>query len=167
MGGTSTDNHEESQNESEPRFIPHFMSWKTALDNGEKNQTYNTPSISTLFFLHEQMKEMEALGFNKVLELANLKAEHVYGWAEEKPYLSCYVEEKIYRSNAVATIDVDSKVDVSGIIKALEEEKVVYGIDAYRKLGRNQFRIALFHNISLEDLKKLTSLLSALIEENL
>ena len=159
--------HEESQNESEPRFIPHFMSWKTALDNGEKNQTYNTPSISTLFFLHEQMKEMEALGFNKVLELANLKAEHVYGWAEEKPYLSCYVEEKIYRSNAVATIDVDSKVDVSGIIKALEEEKVVYGIDAYRKLGRNQFRIALFHNISLEDLKKLTSLLSALIEESL
>ena len=45
------------------------------------------------------MKEMESLGF--VLELANLKAEHVYGWAEEKPYLSCYVDNKTYRSNAV------------------------------------------------------------------
>jgi phosphoserine aminotransferase len=37
-------------------------------------------------------------------------------------------------------------------------------IDAYRKLGRNQLRIAMFHNIRLEDLEKLTKIISLAIE---
>ena len=62
--------------------------------------------------------------------------------------------------------DVDEKVDVTALLKSLEKEKVVYGIEPYRKLGRNQFRIGLFHNVSLSDIKKLTSLLSGLIEQS-
>jgi phosphoserine aminotransferase len=68
---------------------------------------------------------------------------------------------------AVATIDVDAKVNVDDVIKHLEKKKVVYGIDGYRKLGRNQFRISLFHNITFDDLNKLTQLLSKMIESKL
>ena len=158
--------NEGAQQEENPRFIPPIMNWKTALDNGEKHQTYNTPSISTLFFLHEQVKEMAELGFRRVLEMAKKKSEHVYHWAEDKDYLEPFIKDEKFRSIAVATIDVNEKIDVTALLKSLEKEKVVYGIEPYRKLGRNQFRIGLFHNVSLNDIKKLTSLLSGIIEES-
>lgn len=146
------------------RYVPDIMNWKHAITNSEGNQTYNTPALATLFFLNEQVKRMNALGYKEVQALAQKKADLLYGWAETKPYLSCYIEEKQFRSVAVATIDVDKKVNVDDIVSFLEKKKLVYGIDGYRKLGRNQFRISMFHNISYEDLVKLTNLLSMLIE---
>lgn len=157
----------EKLNEDKSRYVPGIMNWKVCLDNSDKNQTYNTPSISTLFFLNEQVKLMNKDGYASIQEQARKKADLVYGWAEEKPYLSCFIEEPQYRSVAVATIDVDDKIDVGALLKNLEKEKIVYGIDAYRKLGRNQFRIGLFHNIKYEDLEKLTKLLSNAIESEL
>ncbi len=149
------------------RYVPDIMNWTNAITNGESNQTYNTPALATLFFMNEQLKVMNLLGYEEVQKLAQRKADLLYGWAESKPYLSCYIEEKEFRSIAVATIDVDSKVNVDDVIKFLEKKKVVYGIDGYRKLGRNQFRISMFHNISYSDLEKLTGLLSAMIESKL
>lgn len=146
------------------RYIPVIMDWKLAIDNSIKNQTYNTPSISNLFFVNEQVKRMNTLGETKVLEMAEKKAQHVYNWAQEKDYLSCFVQDDKFRSRAVATIDVDDKIAVGDLTTRLRELKAVYDIDAYRKLGRNQFRISLFHNISLEDLQKLTSIISLAIE---
>jgi phosphoserine aminotransferase len=152
----------------ENRYVPEIMNWNLAIDNSSKNQTYNTPALSTIFFLNEQVKRMNQFGgYEKVKAYAEEKASHVYSWAEEKPYLSPFVQQKEFRSNAVATIDVDEKIDVSALISCLEKSGAVYGIDAYRKLGRNQFRIALFHNIILEDVKKLTGLLSKAIEAEL
>ncbi len=146
------------------RYIPEIMSWKYCLENSDKNQTYNTPAISTMFFLNEQVKKMNELGYAKVQELAQKKADLLYNWAESKPYLSPYIQEAKYRSNAVATIDVDEKLPVDDLINRLEKLKLVYGIDGYRKLGRNQFRISLFHNISYADLEKLTQILSLALE---
>lgn len=152
----------------EERYIPEIMNWNLAIDNSLKNQTYNTPALSTIFFLNEQIKLMNEFGgYEKVIRHAEEKAAHIYTWAEEKPYLSPFVQQKEFRSNAVATIDVDEKIDVSALISALGKAGAVYGIDSYRKLGRNQFRIALFHNIKLSDLKKLTGLLSKAIESEL
>lgn len=150
---------------STDRYIPPIMNWKTAIDNSVKNQTYNTPSISTVFFLNEQVKLMNKLGYDKVQELAKEKADYIYSWANEKEYLSPYVGEESARSWAVATIDVDDKYPAGDLIKVLEEQKAVYGIDAYRKLGKNQFRIALFHNISFDDLKKLTEIIDLAFKE--
>lgn len=149
------------------RYVPDIMNWNNAISNSEQNQTYNTPALATLFMMNEQIKQMNLLGYKKVQELAQKKADLVYGWAESKPYLSPFIEEKEFRSVAVATIDVDSKVNVDDVIKFLEKKKVVYGIDGYRKLGRNQFRISMFHNISYNDLEKLTGLLSMMIESKL
>ncbi len=150
--------------EDKTRYVPPIMNWKTAITNSDKNQTYNTPSVATLFFLNKQVAAMNALGYDKVQEMAKKKADLVYGWAQEKPYLSCFIKDEQYRSQAVATIDVDESLPVEPLINLLAEKKIAYGIDAYRKLGRNQFRIALFHNISYEDLDKLLKILSMALE---
>jgi phosphoserine aminotransferase len=99
-----------------------------------------------------------------VCALAQKKANLLYGWAEQKPYLSPYIKEAKYRSHAVATIDVDDAVSVDDLIKKLREQKVAYDVDAYRKLGRNQFRISMFHNITYQNLEKLTQAISYAIE---
>ncbi|MBT3584376.1 MAG: phosphoserine transaminase [Halobacteriovoraceae bacterium] len=149
------------------RYVPPIMNWKTAITNSEKNQTYNTPALATLFFLNEQVKLMNKEGYASIQKQAREKADLIYGWAEKCEYLSPYITESSHRSVAVATIDVDDKVDVGGLLKRLADQKAVYNIDSYRKLGRNQFRIGMFHNIKREDLEKLTQILSGAIESTL
>lgn len=147
------------------RYIPGIMSFDTAISNGLKNQTYNTPSISTLFFANEQVKLMNEFGgYTKACEYAEQKAKLLYNWAEEKDYLSCYVSEDRFRSRAVATINLDEKYNASEVIAAFTKEGSANGIDSYRKLGKNQFRISLFHNVKIEDLEKLTKMISLAIE---
>ncbi|MEI8345921.1 MAG: aminotransferase class V-fold PLP-dependent enzyme [Pseudomonadota bacterium] len=150
--------------EDKSRYIPPIMSWKHAMENSEKNQTYNTPAIAPIFFMNEQIKIMNAMGYDGVVELAKKKAKLMYDWAQSKPYLKPFIAEPRYRSIAVATIDVDDKYKMDDLVKVLEKNKVVYGIDAYRNLNRNQLRVSLFHNIKFEDLEKLTKLVSAAIE---
>ena len=52
-----------------------------------------------------------------------------------------------------------------GIIDVLERERLVYNIGPYRKLGRNQFRISVFHSITIEDVRRLTKMLSFIVEK--
>jgi phosphoserine aminotransferase len=153
--------------EDKSRYIPEIMNWKQAIENSDKDQTYNTPAIVTLYMLSRQLEEMNKIGYQKVIDGANHKAKIIYDWAAEKSYLSPFVAEAKYRSNAVATIDVDAKVDVNELLSFLEKKKWVYGIDSYRKLERNQFRISLFHNIATEDVEKLTKLISFYIEKTI
>ena len=149
------------------RFIPPIMDWSHAIDNSSKNQTYNTPALSTIFLFNEQVKKMNLLGYSKVVEMAQKKSDLLYGWAEKNSYLSVYVKEKKYRSICVGCVDVIDKVLVDDLLKKLRTEKAVLDIDGYRKLGRNQFRISMFHNITIEDMDKLTRLLSKAIESQL
>lgn len=149
---------------SSDRYIPEIMSFKQMIDNSRKNQTYNTPSVSTLFFLNEQIKKMNELGEETVFKMAKEKAEHVYSWADSKSYLSCYIQEEKFRSLSVATIDVDDKYSAADLSKVLREQNVALDIDSYRKLGRNQFRISLFHNITLNDIQKLTKIIDQAVE---
>ncbi len=145
------------------RYLPVIMSWKLAIENSQKHQTYNTPGVAGLFLVQQQLKKMQSLGFKKVCLQGKEKADLVYQWAESKDYLSCFVDSES-RSQTVATIDVDSNIPVDDILKNLREQNIVYDIDAYRKLGRNQFRIGMFHNIEKSELEKLTQLLSFIIE---
>lgn len=148
-----------------PRYIPEIMNWSLAIDNSLKDQTYNTPAIATLFLLNEQVKEMNKIGYEKVKKMAGEKADLVYRWAEEKPYLNPFVADPQYRSSTVATIDIDEKIPVDDLLKSFRRLGWVYDIDGYRKLGRNQVRIGLFHNVKKEDVEKLTQLISFAIEE--
>ncbi|HLW56564.1 MAG TPA: aminotransferase class V-fold PLP-dependent enzyme [Bacteriovoracaceae bacterium] len=148
------------------RFIPIALNLKTAIEYSRLHQTYNTPSLSSLFYLNEQIKAMNELGEDEVIRLAQEKADFIYSWAKEKEYLSCYVKDEGVRSISVATIDVDEKYPMTELTRRLRELGIVYDIEAYRKLERNQLRIALFHNVSLEDLKKLTQIISLAIEHS-
>jgi phosphoserine aminotransferase len=148
------------------RFIPETMKWNNAIENSRNNQTYNTPAISTIFFLNEQVKLMNTLGEDKVIEMAKEKASLLYNWATEKSYLSPFVKNKEFRSQAVATIDIDEKFNVDDLTKVLREQNVAIDIDGYRKLGRNQMRISMFHNVSYENLEKLTRIITLAIESN-
>lgn len=146
------------------RYVPECMKWSHAIENSRLNQTYNTPAIATIFLMNEQVKLMNTLGEEKVIAEAKRKAQLLYTWAAEKPYLSAYVKEEKFRSESVATIDVDNKYRVEDLTKVLRAQNVAIDIDAYRRLNRNQFRIALFHNVSYENLEKLTKIISLAIE---
>lgn len=146
------------------RFIPESLKLTHAIENSRQNQTYNTPSISTIFFLNEQVKLMNKLGEESVIREAKRKAQLMYNWADEKPYLSAFIKEKKFRSDAVITIDIDEKYPVDELTAILRAHNVAVDIDGYRKLGRNQLRIALFHNVTYENLEKLTKIISLAIE---
>lgn len=147
------------------RYVPGIMNWKQAIDNARLNQTYNTPAIISIWLLKEQVNKMLADGgYDFAQKEARKKADLLYKWAEEKAYLSCYIKEAKFRSTAVCTIDIDEKYDVSPLLEKLTKQNIVHGIEAYRNLGRNQFRISIFHNVKYDDLVKLTKLLSAAIE---
>jgi phosphoserine aminotransferase len=145
-------------------YIPQIMNWKSAIDNSLKNQTYNTPSISNLFLINEQLKAMNKLGEDAIYEQSKVKANFVYEWAKSKEYLSCFVASAEDRSLVVATIDVDEKYPVTELLDKLREKRIVYDIEGYRKLERNQLRISLFQNVTLENLTKLTKIISLAIE---
>jgi phosphoserine aminotransferase len=150
--------------EDKSRYVPEILKWPLAIENSRQHQTYNTPSISTIFLLNEQIKLMNKLGEEKVIEEAQRKAKLLYSWAEEKPYLSPYIKKPEFRSTTVATIDIDEKYKVDDLTKILRKSNIAYDIDAYRKLGRNQLRISMFHNVSYENLEKLTKIISLAIE---
>ena len=148
------------------RYIPEIMNWKYAIKNGQDFQTYNTPSITNLFYVNEQLKILNSLGEDKVVELARRKATFIYKWAESKEYLSPYVSEERFRSISVATINIDEKYSAIDLTEKLRELNVAYDIEGYRKLEQNQLRISLFHNVDYEDLVKLTEIISYAIESN-
>lgn len=146
------------------RFVPESMRWKLAIENSRGNQTYNTPALATLFLFNEQVKLLNALGEAKVTALALEKAKLLYDWAASKPYLSAYVQEPRFRSQVSVTVDVDERYSVDDLAKRLKQEGAALDIEGYRKLGRNQLRIAIFHNVGLRDLEKLTQIISLAIE---
>jgi phosphoserine aminotransferase len=154
-------NEIESQSD---RYIPEIMSFKNALSNGDKYQTYNTPSVTSLFLLNEQIKLMNDLGEKEVIRQANEKLSLITDWIDKNDYLTFYVQKKSFRSNCVATINVNNKYSVSDLASRLRDLNVAYDIESYRKLGENQLRISLFHNVKIEDLEKLTKIVSLAIE---
>ncbi len=145
-------------------YRPEIMNWKYAIEKSMLHQTYNTPAISTIFLLNEQLKLMNALGEAKVIAMAQAKLDHITEWVNSKSYLQFFVTDEKFRSLAVATINVDEKYPTFELSKRLRELGAVYDIDAYRKLGKNQFRISLFHNVTLDNLQKLTQIISLAIE---
>jgi phosphoserine aminotransferase len=65
------------------------------------------------------------------------------------------VQEKALRSQVIGTIDFDESIDANVIAKVLRANGIV-DTDPYRKLGRNQLRVAMFPAVDPEDVRKLT-----------
>ncbi len=147
------------------RWIPASLDLEIALDNSRKDQTYNTPALATLFLAVHQMEwinQYGGLGFSAKRSAAS--AEIVYGWAEASGYATPYVVDPTLRSNVVATIDLDDSVDAATVSTVLRANGIV-DTESYRKLGRNQLRIACFPAIDSDDVAQLTRCIDHVVAE--
>jgi phosphoserine aminotransferase len=77
---------------------------------------------------------------------------------------SPFVAKPDERSQVVATIDLDERVDAPAVSKILRANGIV-DTDSYRKLGRNQLRIGMFPAIEPSDIATLTRAIDHIIGE--
>ncbi|MFI9010432.1 phosphoserine transaminase [Actinosynnema sp. NPDC053489] len=138
------------------RWVPEFLSLTTALDNSTKDQTYNTPSLATLFLLDNQIQWILGNGgLQWAVERTADSSSRLYSWAESTSYTTPYVADPAHRSQVVGTIDFDDSVDAAAVAKVLRANGVV-DVEPYRKLGRNQLRVAMFPAVEPTDVSTLT-----------
>ncbi|MER5491320.1 phosphoserine transaminase [Streptomyces sp. NPDC002490] len=147
------------------RHIPEFFSLPTAIDNSRKNQTYNTPALATLFLLAEQLDWINGQGgLDWAVRRTATSARNLYGWAEASKYADPFVADPAQRSAVIGTIDFADEVDASAVAKALRANGIV-DTEPYRKLGRNQLRVAMFPAIDPADVEALTHCIDYVIEQ--
>lgn len=148
------------------RHIPEFFSLPTAIDNSLKNQTYNTPALSTLFLLNEQLEWINGQGgLDWAVRRTAASSRTLYGWAEASPYATPFVTDPAKRSQVIGTIDFDDEVDAAAVAKALRANGIV-DTEPYRKLGRNQLRVAMFPAIDPADVEALTACVDYVITKD-
>jgi phosphoserine aminotransferase len=146
------------------RHVPAFFDLPTAIDNSAKNQTYNTPSVATLFLMAEQLDWMNAQGgLAGMVERTTASSDALYGWAEKTSYTTPYVADPSHRSLVIGTVDFDDAIDAAAIAKVLRANGIV-DTEPYRKLGRNQLRIAMYPAIDPSDVERLTACIDHVVE---
>ncbi len=138
------------------RWVPDFFSLPTAIDNSLKNQTYNTPAVATLALMKNQLEWMNGNGGLEFTTARTLDSStRLYTWAEQTSYTTPYVAEPAARSQVVGTIDFDDAIDAAAVATVLRAHGIV-DVEPYRKLGRNQLRVAMFPAVDPDDVSKLT-----------
>ena len=146
------------------RYIPDFLSLQVAIDNSAKQQTYNTPSVATLLMLTEQIGWMLAQGgLDWTVARTADSSSRLYTWAEKSAYATPFVADPAYRSQVVGTIDFADTVDAAAVAAALRANGIV-DTEPYRKLGRNQLRIAMFPAVDPADVEALTACIDYVVE---
>ncbi|MDQ3681303.1 MAG: phosphoserine transaminase [Actinomycetota bacterium] len=146
------------------RWVPAFLDLRIAITNSRLDQTYNTPALATLFLLADQLEWMLAGGgLEWAASRCDRSAEHLYGWAESSAYASPFVAKPDERSPVVGTIDLDSAVDARRVCQVLRSNGIV-DTEPYRKLGRNQLRVAMFPAVEPDDVAALTASVDHVVE---
>lgn len=139
------------------RYIPEFLSLKNAVDNSRLEQTLNTPAVATLVMMENQIDWINAEGGIGWADARTKQSSQLlYSWAESVEYATPFVSNPDHRSQVVVTIDFTDDIDASRIAKVLRANGVV-DTEPYRKLGRNQLRVATFTAIDPNDVAALIS----------
>ncbi|GAC1367520.1 MAG: phosphoserine transaminase [Actinomycetota bacterium] len=139
------------------RYIPSILSLAVALENSRLNQTYNTPALASLLFLADTIEWLLASGgLEWAASRCDASAGILYSWAETSEYATPFVTDPAQRSHTVATIDFTQEVDAAAVAATLRANGIL-DTEPYRKLARNQLRIAVFPAISPEDVYRLTA----------
>ena len=146
------------------RWIPNFLSLTTALANSRLQQTLNTPAIATLVMLAEQIDWMLAQGGLAWATARTAESSaHLYGWAEARDWATPFVTDPAARSQVVGTIDLDASIDAAAVCAVLRRNGVV-DVEPYRKLGRNQVRVAMFPAVDPADVRALTACIDHVVD---
>jgi phosphoserine aminotransferase len=146
------------------RWVPDFLSLPIAVENSLKNQTYNTPAIGTLILLAEQLDWMLSNGgLDWAVKRTADSSQRLYSWAESSSFATPFVADPEQRSAVVGTIDFSDDVDAAAVAKVLRANGIV-DTEPYRKLGRNQLRIAMFTAVEPDDVTALTQCVDWVVE---
>ena len=147
----------EARATAKDRWVPPFVDLAAALENSRLDQTVNTPALATLVMADAQVTWMcHNGGLEWAANRCDTSAAHLYGWADAHEKAAPFVSEPGQRSPVVATIDFDESVDASAVAAVLRANGIV-DTEPYRKLGRNQLRIAMFPAIDPDDVRALTA----------
>ncbi|MGB9378356.1 MAG: phosphoserine transaminase [Mycobacteriales bacterium] len=146
------------------RWVPASLDLAIAVENSRLEQTYNTPALATLFLLAEQVDWINAQGG---LAWASRRtadsAARLYTWADKAPYAMPFVTDPSLRSPVVGTVDFIDEVDASVVAKTLRSNGIV-DTEPYRKLGRNQLRIAMYPAIPPADIDALIASIDYVVD---
>ncbi|MHB1517991.1 MAG: phosphoserine transaminase [Acidimicrobiales bacterium] len=145
------------------RWVPAFLDLAIALENSKLDQTYNTPALATLFLLDDQLtwfNENGGLPFST--GRCDRSAEILYTWAEGSDFATPFVRREQDRSHVVGTIDLDASVDAATVAAVLRAHGIV-DTEPYRKLGRNQLRIAMFPAVEPDDVAALCACINHVV----
>lgn len=146
------------------RWVPDFLSLPIAVENSLKDQTYNTPAIATLALLADQLDWLLGNGgLDWAVKRTADSSQRLYSWAQERPYTTPFVANPALRSPVVGTIDFADDVDAAAVAKVLRANGIV-DTEPYRKLGRNQLRVAMFPAIEPDDVGALTGCIDWIVE---
>ncbi len=146
------------------RWVPPFLDLKAALDNSRLDQTLNTPSLATIFLAVDQVQWInDNGGLYWAAGRCARSAETIYGWAEARAWATPFVVDPAKRSTVVATIDLDTGIDAAAVSKVLRTNGIV-DTESYRKLGRNQLRVAMFPSVDPADVEALTQCVDHVVE---
>jgi phosphoserine aminotransferase len=147
------------------RWVPASLDLGIALQNSRKDQTYNTPALATIFLAVQQVEWMiEHGGLAFAAGRCDDSAARIYQWAEKSSFATPFVADETKRSPVVATIDIDERYDAPAISQILRANGV-HDTESYRKLGRNQIRVALFPAIDPDDVSQLTRCVDHVVAE--
>ena len=145
------------------RWVPASMDLTIALDNSKLNQTYNTPALATIFLMENQVAWFnEHGGMEFSAGRCDASSETLYTWADNSDFATPFVTRVQDRSHVVGTIDFDDSIDAATVAAVLRANGIV-DTEPYRKLGRNQLRIAMFPAIDPEDVASLCACINYVV----
>lgn len=152
-----------AQRLAEQRWTPRSLSLAVAIENSRQDQTLNTPAIATLVMLAEQIDWLlEQGGLAWATARTAQSAAHLYGWAAAREWATPFVADPAARSQVVGTVDLVG-VDAAGVARVLRRHGVV-DVEPYRRLGRNQLRVAMFPAVDPADVQALTACVDHVVE---
>ncbi|WP_291881258.1 phosphoserine transaminase [Cellulomonas sp.] len=151
--------------EQSGRWVPESLSLTAAVTNSRLDQTLNTPAIATLWLLAEQIDWILAQGgLAWAAERTATSAGHLYGWAEARDWATPFVTDPEARSSVVGTVDLAPEIEAATVAKVLRAHGIV-DVEPYRKLGRNQLRIAMYPAVDPEDVLALTACIDHVVDQ--
>jgi len=154
---------ERAERLSRERWIPEFLDLSVAVASSRQDQTLNTPALATLVLLVEQVEWLlEQGGMAWAAERSARSSGHLYAWAEAREWATPFVPDPAHRSPVVVTVDLDPALDATELVRVLREHGVL-DVFPYRKLGRNQLRVATFPAVDPADVEALTASIDHLV----
>jgi phosphoserine aminotransferase len=91
-------------------------------------------------------------------------SKHLYEWADASSFATPFVTNPDHQSQVVVTIDFDENVDAAAVAKTLRANGIV-DVEPYRKLGRNQLRVATFTATDLSEVEQLTKAIDYVVSQ--